>query len=140
MGQCFYRSGGLLPKLYQPYKPNWGTTTAIFNAISILSTSTTSIGPQSGDMPLLRPQYTSRLLQARVVAHQRMTPSYVRWASQTSSGEYHDRSIQPAPKSDVSTSPAPTPGDSSMITQQDSREAMVDHQPDYHAPIDHATS
>lgn len=96
--------------------------------------------PQPIEMSLLRPQYAGRLLQARVATRQRILPSHIRYASKTSSGEYQDRSAQPAPKSDASTSPAPTPGDSSMIRQEDSSEGMVDHRPNYHAPIDHATS
>lgn len=108
-----------------------------YNASAMISSAPV---PQPSDMSLLRPQYTSRLLHARVPIQQCILPSHIRYASKTSSGEYQDRSAQPAPKSDASTSPAPTSGDSSMIRQQDSSEGMVDHQPNYHAPIDHATS
>ena len=97
-------------------------------------------GPQSGEMSLLRPQYASRILQARIETHLRVPPSQIRWASKTSSGEYQDRSAEPAPKSDASTSPAPASGDTSMISQQGPDEGMVDHQPDYRAPVDHGTS
>ncbi|MCJ1454299.1 NADH:ubiquinone oxidoreductase 21kD subunit [Mycoblastus sanguinarius] len=64
----------------------------------------------------------------------------MRWASQTASGEYHDRSVQPAQMSSASDPPASTAGDSSMIRQEDVGQGMVDHQPDYHAPVDHGTS
>lgn len=125
----------VVPSLCQPYlRSQRRGDYQIFEAIA------THQAPRSGDMSLLRPYYASRLLQTRLVTAQHIPPSHIRWASKTSSGEYQDRSAQPAPKSDASTSPAPTSGDSAMITQQGPGEGMVDHQPDYHAPVDHGTS
>lgn len=136
-----FRRSGLLPSLSQPYEQNvlkdddYSCTLPPFKLLHCPHPE-----PQLAQMPLLRPQYSGRLFQNRLATHQRILPSQIRWASKTSSGEYQDRSAQPAPKSDASTSPAPTSGGSSMISQQGPGDAMVDHQLDYHAPIDHGTS
>ena len=92
-------------------------------------------------MSLLRPQLTSRLLQANAARYRHAAPLGVRLASKTATKEYTDRSVEPAPKSSSKDSPAPTPSDSGMIREEEPMEGMVDHhQPNYHAPIDHGTS
>lgn len=91
-------------------------------------------------MSLLKPQLASRLLQVSATKYQHVPPIGARWASKTSNDNYQDRSVQPAPKSDASTSPAPKAGDSAMIRQEEPGEALTGHQPDYRAPIDHGTS
>lgn len=95
---------------------------------------------QQGNMPLLRPQLASRLLQANAARHQQIAPRGARWASKMSSEEYADRSAQPAPKASPEDPPTARSSDSGMIRQEDPTEGLVDHQPDYHAPIDHGTS
>ena len=92
-------------------------------------------------MSLLRPQLTSRFLQANAARYQHAAPLGARLASKTATNEYADRSVEPAPKSSSKDSPAPTPSDSGMVREEGPMEGMVDHrQPDYHAPIDHGTS
>ena len=92
-------------------------------------------------MSLLRPQLTSRLLQANAARYRHAAPLGARLASKTATNEYADRSVEPAPKSSSKDSPAPTPSDSGMAREEGPLEGMVDHrQPNYHAPIDHGTS
>lgn len=91
-------------------------------------------------MPLMRPQYASRLLVSRASPFWQSQINNVRKASQTAGGHSEDRSIQPAPKSGASDPPAQAPGDSQMIKQEDAADSMVSHKPKFHAPIDHGTS
>lgn len=93
------------------------------------------------NMSLLRPQLTSRLLQANAARCRHAAPLGARVASKTATGEYADRSVEPAPKSSSKDSPEPATQESGMIRQEGPMEGMVDHrQPNYHAPIDHGTS
>ena len=92
-------------------------------------------------MSLLRPQLTSRLLQANAARCRHAAPLGARLASKTATGEYTDRSVEPAPKSSSKDSPEPATRESGMIREEGPMEGMVDHrQPNYHAPIDHGTS
>lgn len=114
-----------------------------FSVVTEYPTSTIKSYPtsyNSENMPLLRPQLASRVLRPELPKCQHVIPGGARWASKTSGGQYEDRTVQPAPKSDASTSPAPTPGDSAMIREEGPEAAIIGHQPDYHAPIDHGTS
>lgn len=93
------------------------------------------------NMSLLRPQLTSRLLQANAARCRHAAPLGARLASKTATGEYADRSVEPAPKSSSEDSPAPATKETGMIREEGPMEGMVDHrQPNYHAPIDHGTS
>lgn len=92
-------------------------------------------------MSLLRPQLTSQLLQASAARCRHAAPLGARLASKTATGEYADRSVEPAPKSSSKDSPEPATRESGMIREEGPMEGMVDHrQPNYHAPIDHGTS